>query len=98
PEEVRGDRDRDEERDAEQDLRRDQRGVQVERHHDERDRSQDQQPADERRDPHAVIQARTASAAATSVATANQVRRARGSAGAYSHGERTASSANVPYA
>ena len=57
-------------------------------------------PADRRmfRDQphHAVMKARTASAAATSVAPANQSSRRRGSSGAYSHGESTASSANVP--
>ena len=97
PGEVGDDGDRDHEREPEQRARRGERGLLVQDDDQERDDREDRQVADERVDvPHAVIQARTASAAATSVAPANQPSRARGSVGAYSQGASTAASANVP--
>src|SRR5262249_32285939 len=82
PEEVRDEGDREEEREAQEDARGRERRLEVQHHHEQRDRRDDQHPPDEGRDPHAVMYARTASAAATSVAPANQARRVLGSAGA----------------
>src|SRR5215213_10859055 len=96
PEEVRHNRDRDEERNAQQHRRGHERLLLVQHDDRERDDPQNRQVPDQRADVHeAVIQARTASAAATIVATENQSSRVRGSSGAYSHGERTASSAKA---
>src|SRR5690242_1738630 len=94
PEEVRDHRDGDEEREPQQRARGHDSCLGLQRDDPRRDRGEDQQVPDER--VHEVMYARTPSAAATSVAIANQSRRARGSSGAYSHGERTASRANVP--
>src|SRR5262249_26334500 len=68
-----------------------------------RDRREDQEAPECRVDAGeepahvAVKYARTASAPATKVAPVNHARRPRRSAGAYSHGARTASSESVPY-
>ena len=80
PEEVGDDRDRDEEGEPEQRAGGRERRLGVQEHDRRATDGEDQQVADERR--HAVMYARTPSAAATSVATANQSSRARGSAGA----------------
>src|SRR5581483_12066760 len=95
--------DREQEGDAGEDEQHRQRLLELEHDDHARDRRQDQQSSQGRVDARGepahvpVMYARTASAPATKVAPVNQARRPRRSAGAYSHGESTASSESVPY-